>query len=94
MRKKLSALPLPRFIDPASIDIGDTVRVAWEVEDILISRTGTVARREYEGGMRVLYTKGDAEIFRWHPNHKVKVTLLEKAKPTHTMLDLFAESEV
>lgn len=79
-------MPLPkvRFISPASIRIGDTVRAVWKVKDVEHTRTGTVAKREYEGGMRVLYTRQGEELFRWHPAHdkEIRVTLLKEAVDT------------
>lgn len=91
MRRGKSALTLPRYISPASIAIGDTVKVSWEIDDIEHTRSGTIVERQYEGSMRVFTTLSGAELFRWHPTHKeFKVTLLSEAKnKTQEMLELF-----
>lgn len=79
--KRPAVLPLPRFINPASIEIGDTIRVAWSVDDVKMTREGKVAKRDYEGSDRVLTTASGVEILRWHPDYlkRVRVTLLSKA---------------
>ena len=46
----MKTLPLPRFVDPASVDEGDTIRVTWKVGDVEHTRTGTVARIERRYG--------------------------------------------
>jgi len=81
---------LPRFITPASINIGDTIKVEWETPDVTHTRTGVVAKREYDGHMRVYTTKNGTELFRWHPSHKEhKITLLAIAKSADTQQALF-----
>jgi len=87
----MSRNTLPRYIEPASIELGDFIRVVWVSGDIEHTRTAHVAKREYEGQMRVLYTRDGQEIFRWLPGLKnVRVTLLDKVRPlTQSMLDMF-----
>lgn len=87
---KAHSVALPRFISPASINIGDTIKVEWETPDVTHTRTGVVAKREYEGSMRVYTTKNGTELFRWHPAHKEhKITLLAAAKSADTQEALF-----
>lgn len=66
----------PRYITPASIDVGDTIRVAWKVGEIEHSRVAKVTRIHN----RCFYAPDGQEIFRWEPEAKrVRVTLLSKA---------------
>lgn len=90
---KLKALPLPRFIDPASIAIGDMIRITWTVGAVEHTRTAIVADRQYEGPDRVLTAKDGQEIMRWHPAHKHgRVTLL-KESPESGAVPLFEMPE-
>lgn len=88
------AKPLPKvhFINPASVRIGDVIRATWKIKDLEHSRTGKVAKRDYEGGYRVLTTAQGEELFRWHPAYDktVRVTILEPAPVTsaETLFDV------
>ena len=62
-------LPQVRFLNPASIEVGDTVRTTWKTGDIEHSRVGRIAKREYDNSMRVFLTHDGQELFRWHPEH-------------------------
>ena len=78
---KLSALPLPRFVDPASVSPGDTIRVTWKVGDIEHTRTGTVDQIERRYGW-IFYSPEGHEIAHVQRNTrtKIRVTLLAEAK--------------
>lgn len=83
--RKLKALPLPRFIDPASVDEGDSIRVTWKVGDVEHTRTGTVHRIERRYGWIYITEQGN-EIAHVQRNtaKRVRVTLLaegDKSKP-------------
>ena len=85
---------LPRNITPASIQIGDTIRVTVTVGDAQRSITGTVAKREYQGAERVYTTAEGVELCVWHPEHKApSVTLLAPAVP-HNPEPLFTGLEI
>lgn len=79
-----------RYITPASIEIGDTIRVTWKTGDITHSRAAKVSAREYEGSMRVFTAEDGQEILRWHPSYNAqKVTLLDRApRPQETLAGL------
>lgn len=83
------ALPLPRFINPANVDIGDVVRVSWEAGGILHTRTARVYRKVDEGGYQMLYNEEGYEIMHWSAatDKKVRVTLIAKAEAQHSMLE-------
>jgi hypothetical protein len=91
MRTLTPALPKVRYITPASIEIGDTVRVTWKVGDIEHSRVAKIAKRDYEGSMRVFFTRDGSELFRWHPayNKEYTVTLLDRKPATQETLPGF-----
>ena len=82
---RISVLPLPRFVDPASVSEGDTVRVTWKVDDVEHTRTGTVDKIERRFGW-IFYTPHGHEIAHVQRNSRVKarVTLLSEAKPAQT----------
>ena len=74
----MRTLPLPRFVEAASVDEGDTIRVTWHVDDVEISRTAKVARiREDERGKVFYSPKGNeiCAINRYNPRN-IRVTLL------------------
>lgn len=83
-----------RFIQAASVEIGDTIRVHYPASDGVIREyVGTVFRRDYQGSDRVYTTAEGGELLRWNPARKPpRVTLLNKATKPETMLDMF-ESE-
>lgn len=74
---KTSRLPLPRFVNPASVDIGDIIRVTWTVGDIEHTRTGKVDQIERRFGW-IYYSPEGHEIahVRRDSGAKVRVTLL------------------
>lgn len=89
MARNRQVATLPRHINPASIHIGDLISVRWTVDDVTMTRRGRVAKRDYEGSYRVLFTAAGHELFRWHPAYdkRVVVTLIEPAPPVQTELD-------
>lgn len=76
-------LPIPRYVDPASVDEGDTIRVTWKVGDVEHTRTGKVGAIHDSLGtpVKVFVTPQGNEIARVTPENRsrVKVTLLEKS---------------
>lgn len=78
-----------KFIPAASVQIGDVIRVTFkEDRGVIVTHTAAVAKREYEGTDRVLYTAEGREIFRWNPAHKPpRVTLLVPASQGEMMLE-------
>ena len=78
--RRMKTLPLPRFVDPASVDEGDTIRVTWKVGDVEHTRTGTVARIERRYGWIYITPEGNeiAHVQR-NTNTRVRVTLLADA---------------
>lgn len=78
---KNSALPLPRFVSLASVDVGDTVRATWQVGDVEHSRVGTVYRVLYEHGTKLLISAEGETICQARVTSKaVRVTLLKQAE--------------
>jgi len=86
---------LPRFINPASIDVGDVIRVSWRAGGVEHARTARVHRRVDEGATSVFFTEEGYEIFHWVPgvNH-VRVTLIEVAKRQPSTLTIFDFVEI
>ena len=83
-----TALPLPRYVEPASIDEGDTIRVTWKVLDVEHSRTGRVARIIDEGFYKYFVTEQGQEIVRYNRKSKLRFTLLAEA-PVREQARLF-----
>lgn len=81
----------PIYINPASVEIGDLIRVAWNAGGIAHTRTARVHRRIDHGDVRAFFTAEGTEIMHWLPeaDKKVRITLLEKAQPVETMATLF-----
>lgn len=80
MAPRRPVLPNIRYIDPASIDVGDTIRASSVVGDLKIEKVGVVHRILFDGPIRVIVTRDGQEITRWQ--HGVKhdrITLLDKA---------------
>ena len=79
MRAK--ALPLPRYVEAASVDEGDTIRVTWKVGDVTHSREGTVGRI-VNGQVTKQFISPDGNmIAELTPSvKKVRVTLLAEAE--------------
>lgn len=88
LRKRTRTSDLPRYIDPANIENGDVVRVAWTNGGVEHTRTARVYRRVDEGPLSVFYTEEGYEIFHWTPGapRQHRVTLLSKEAPKHTSL--------
>lgn len=79
--QRMKTLPLPRYVDPASVSEGDTIRVTWKVGDVEHTRTGTVERIERRFGW-IYYTPQGNEIAHvMRSGVKARVTLLAEAKP-------------
>lgn len=78
--RKMKTLPLPRYVDPASVDEGDTIRVTWKVGDVEHTRTGRVDRIERRYGWIYITPEGN-EIAHIQRNNRarVRVTLLEES---------------
>lgn len=83
-KQHLKTLPVPRFVDAASVDEGDTIRVVWKVGDVEHTRTGTVARIISEHGTRVrsFITPQGNEIIHWTPESRARFTLVAEATQT------------
>ena len=81
-RAHLRRLPLPRYVEAASISEGDTIRAVWAVGDVEHTRTGTVARIVASRGTRSrsYVTEQGNEIVHWTPDSRVRFTLLAEAK--------------
>lgn len=78
--QRMKTLPLPRFVDPASVSEGDTIRVTWKVGDVEHTRTGKVDRIERRYGWIYITPEGN-EIAHIQRNSRIKtrVTLLAEA---------------
>ena len=87
--RKMRTLPLPRYIEPASVDEGDTVRVTWRADDIEITRTGKVDRIRDTRAGKVFYTPNGNELFTFQAGRNARVTLLATSdKPQPTLFDM------
>lgn len=88
MRK---ALPLPRYIRPENLAIGDMVRVEYPpVKGIVRTMTGTIASREYQGSLCMLSTAEDAVLVAFVPGHhdgSFRVVVLSRRDAEHTQLE-------
>lgn len=74
------ALPLPRYVEAASVDEGDTIRVTWKVGDVTHSREGTVARIVNGQVTKQFISRDGNMIAEITPSvKKVRVTLLAEA---------------
>lgn len=69
---------LPRYENPASVEAGDTIRVAWKVGGVEHTRTAKVYRILNDGPVRIFFTEDGQEIFRWlvTGHFQPRVTLL------------------
>lgn len=69
---------LPRYENPASVEVGDTIRVAWSAGGVEHTRTGRVHRIIEEGPVLLFVTREGHEIFHWMVagTWQPKVTLL------------------
>ena len=90
-RASKAALPLPRFIEAASVDEGDVIRVAWKVGDVTHTREGTVARI-VNGQLTKQFISPDGNmIAELRPSTgKVRVTLLSEGEK-NAPIPLFEE---
>jgi len=80
----------PRFIEPASVEIGDYIRVSWSAQGIDHTRTAVVYRRIDDGELRGFFTQEGTEIMSWVPGGKnARVTLLNRPQKLDTMQALF-----
>lgn len=87
---------LPRYENPASVEVGDTIRVAWKVGDVEMTRTGKVRRIVDMGQLLGFYTDAGHEIFRWSVagEFQPRVTLLAVEQTTSAIaLDGIEELE-
>lgn len=81
MRKR--KLPTPRYVNPASIDLGDVIRVTWKEADVEYTLSGEVGA--IHG--RTLSTPQGAHLLTWEPGKMgYRVTLLAKAEAPQTPL--------
>ena len=69
---------LPRNIDAASVDEGDTIQVTRELLDLTIHVTGKVHRIVENGLQKIFITKAGQEIVHTTVTGKCKITLLER----------------
>lgn len=78
--RRMKTLPLPCFVDAASVSVGDVIRVSWKVGDVEHTRTGTVGNIERRYGWIFITPDGNeiAHVQRTS-NIKVRVTLLAEA---------------
>lgn len=69
---------LPRYESPASVEVGDLIRVAWHVGGVEHTRTGKVYRKISDETSTVFFTEDGQEIFRWMPSGRFqpRLTLL------------------
>lgn len=91
MTRKSSARPLPRYILPESLEIGDTITVTYApANGIVRTMTGTVAARDYEGTNRLLSTKEGAVLIAYGPSVRrtfAHITLLARRDAEQTPLE-------
>lgn len=81
-------LPHVRYITPASVDVGDTIRVTWATGDIERSVVAVVHRVDVEYSGSIFYAPDGQEIFRWAPGleRRYRVTLLNRREAPQTQL--------
>lgn len=73
-------IPRVHYIDPASIDVGDTIRATSHAGDVETTHTGKVGKIIFEGPVRVVLSRQGIELTRWQPGVKHDtITLLDKA---------------
>ena len=77
--RRMRTLPLPRYVEAASIDEGDTIRVTWKVLDVEHSRTAKVGRVIDEGPYKLIVSPEGQEIARFDRQAKLRFTLLAEA---------------
>lgn len=98
MKKIVSALPYPRTIDPALIQIGDTIQVSMPKERGLeIRYVGTVHHRSDHGSTRYLYTEEGATILAWEVKRRIKqphVLLIHRPDAVNEPLSFFDNEEI
>lgn len=81
MRKR--KLPVPRYVNPASIDVGDVIRITWKEGDVEHTLSGEVGA--IHG--RTLSTSQGLHLLTWVPGKmSYRVTLLAKAEAAQTPL--------
>lgn len=86
---RAKAIPLPRFIEAASIDEGDVIRATWKVGDIEHTRTGRVAKIVNDMSTKQFISPGGNEICRVTSSSRIRFTLLaEHEAPAPTLFDL------
>lgn len=88
--RRVKALPLPRYVEAASVDEGDVIRVTWKVGDIEHTRTGKVGRIVNQLHGKQFISPDGNEICRTGHNSKLRFTLLaEHEAPEPEQLALF-----
>jgi hypothetical protein len=86
---------LPRHVKPEQVCMGDVVRVTLpEASGVIVTRTGRVGKRDYEGSVRVFTTREGTHLFSWVPGEKTPtLTLLERVEHPQEQLSMFTDLE-
>lgn len=87
--RKMRTLPLPRFVDAASVDEGDTIRVTWSVGDIEHTRTAKVGRIVNDRFSKQFLSPQGNEICRTGHGSKLRFTLVaEHEAPAEALFEM------
>lgn len=86
---RMRTLPLPRYVEAASVDEGDVIRVTWKVGDIEHTRTAKVGKIVNERFSKQFISPEGNEICRTGHNTKLKFTLLAEHEEPQPTLDLW-----
>ena len=87
---------LPRTINVALIEIGDSIEVTHKKKrGLVVKCEGTVADILYNGATRLLVTSENATILAWAPGRPhPKVTLLKRNLQNPTLFDMDGMVEI
>lgn len=87
------AVPLPRYVEPASVDEGDVIRVTWKVGDVTHTREGKVGRI-VNGKLTRQFISPDGNMIAelGYQKPRVRVTLLAEGEK-HAPVPLFEFAE-
>lgn len=86
---RMRTLPLPRYVEAASVDEGDTIRVTWKVGDIEHTRTAKVGRIVHDRFSKQFLSPQGNEICRTGHNTKLRFTLVAEHEAPAEQLSLF-----
>jgi len=86
----------PRYTEPASVEVGDTIRVTWHDKGIEHIRIATVWRRLDDGDVRAFFTEAGAEIMHWIPGDRrnAKVVLMNRPERIDSLTELLGMEEL